>query len=299
IGAEPALTDEERETERRRLHGSAGRVGAEASARDSAHWIGVLELYGLLPNFTLVDDAVDLEATVIWQDEEDRWQHEAASYARSGQAALTELAPGARFYAHGRELEIDAVDIGVGGSALQPTAFCPRCGHVLTFDRGTPPSPCPACGGRDLADAGQPRDGVAPPRRHPLRPPPHLLPLPPAVTVPRVRRPRYRRRRPAPRPRRPHPRLLDHEPQPHPHRRPRRRPRPGPLRHRAVGLLPRRRAAPALERGRHRIRHVPGRRHHAHPPQPGPPPPGRRQAPPLRQGPSTEERRAGEADVTG
>ena len=160
IGAEPALTDEERETERRRLHGSAGRVGAEASARDSAHWIGVLELYGLLPNFTLVDDAVDLEATVIWQDEEERWQHEAASYARSGQAALTELAPGARFYAHGRELEIDAVDIGVGGSALQPTAFCPRCGHVLTFDRGTPPSQCPACGGRDIADAGQHRDVV-------------------------------------------------------------------------------------------------------------------------------------------
>lgn len=161
IGAEPALTDEERETERRRLRGSAGRVGAEVSALDSAHWIGVLELYGLLPNFTLVDDAVNLEATVIWQDDDGRWQHEAASYARSGAAALTELAPGARFYAHGRELEIDAVDIGVGGNALQPTAFCPRCGHVVTFDRATPPVVCPSCGGRDIADSGQHRDVVA------------------------------------------------------------------------------------------------------------------------------------------
>lgn len=160
IGADPALSDEERETERRRLRGSAGRVGAEVSALDSAHWIGVLELYGLLPNFTLVDDAVNLEATVIWQDEDGRWQHEAASYARSGTAALTELAPGAHFYAHGRELQIDAVDIGVGGNGLQPTAFCPRCGHVISFDRGAPPASCPACGGREIADSGQHRDVV-------------------------------------------------------------------------------------------------------------------------------------------
>src|SRR5699024_10066418 len=125
IGDLMALTDEERDREVRRLRGSAGRLGADVSAFESAHWIGVLERYALLPNFTLVDDAVTLDATLIWQDDDGHWKHEAASLARSGRPALTELAPGAHFYAHGRRLTVDAVDIGVGGGALHHTAFCP------------------------------------------------------------------------------------------------------------------------------------------------------------------------------
>src|SRR5699024_11016285 len=79
IGDLTALTDEERDREVRRLRGSAGRLGADVSAFESAHWIGVLERYALLPNFTLVDDAVTLDATLIWQDDDGHWKHEAAS----------------------------------------------------------------------------------------------------------------------------------------------------------------------------------------------------------------------------
>src|SRR5699024_3290996 len=97
IGADTTMTPEEQDAERRRLRGRAGQLGAEVSALDSAHWISVLERYGLLPNFTLVDDAVQLEATVIWKDEEGVWKHDPVAYSRSGAAALTELAPGAHF----------------------------------------------------------------------------------------------------------------------------------------------------------------------------------------------------------
>ncbi|GAA1730478.1 DEAD/DEAH box helicase [Brachybacterium phenoliresistens] len=160
LGDETVLTEEEREAERRRLRGTAGRLSAEAAAVDTAHWIGVLEMHGLLPNFTLVDDAVALEATVIWQDDDGTWQHVAATYGRSGMAALTELAPGAHFYAHGRELVIDAVDIGVGGSGLHRTAFCPRCGFVQQFEHDAPPRSCPKCRSQEIADAGQHRDVI-------------------------------------------------------------------------------------------------------------------------------------------
>ena len=160
IGAEPGFTAEEQETERRRLRGRAGQLAAEVSALDAAHWIGVLERYGLLPNFTLVDDAVELEATVIWKDEDETWKHEPVSYSRSGAAALTELAPGAHFYAHGRELVVDAVDIGIDGAALRPTAFCPRCGLAHPFEQDQPPQACPSCQSAEIADAGQHRDVI-------------------------------------------------------------------------------------------------------------------------------------------
>ncbi|MBB5832516.1 DEAD/DEAH box helicase [Brachybacterium aquaticum] len=160
IGAEPTLTAEEQEKERRRLRGRAGQLSAEVSALDSAHWIGVMERYGLLPNFTLVDDAVALEATVIWQDEDGTWKHDPVSYTRSGAAALTELAPGAHFYAHGRELVVDAVDIGIDGAALKPTAFCPRCGLAHPFEKSQPPQSCPNCHSAEIADAGQHRDVI-------------------------------------------------------------------------------------------------------------------------------------------
>ncbi|WP_010533112.1 DEAD/DEAH box helicase [Brachybacterium squillarum] len=157
IGDPEALSDDERRAEARRLRGSAGRVGAEVSALESAHWIGVLERFALLPNFTLVDDAVALDATLIWQDEAGHWQHEASTITRSGRPALTELAPGSHFYAHGRDLVVDAVDIGVDGHALQDTAFCPVCGRVVPFADTSPPVLCPGCGDRAIGDPGQHR----------------------------------------------------------------------------------------------------------------------------------------------
>lgn len=159
-GAGTSMTSDEQDKERRRLRGRAGQLSAEVSALDSAHWISVLERYGLLPNFTLVDDAVQLEATVIWKDEDETWKHEPVSYSRSGAAALTELAPGAHFYAHGRELVVDAVDIGIDGAALRPTAFCPRCGLAHQFEKDQPPQACPSCQSAEIADAGQHRDVI-------------------------------------------------------------------------------------------------------------------------------------------
>ena len=97
---------------------------------------------------------------MIWKDEEGVWKHDPVAYSRSGAAALTELAPGAHFYAHGRELVVDAVDIGIDGAALRPTAFCPRCGLAHQFEPGQPPQACPSCQGAEIADAGQHRDVI-------------------------------------------------------------------------------------------------------------------------------------------
>ncbi|WP_311203182.1 DEAD/DEAH box helicase [Brachybacterium sp. p3-SID957] len=149
-GADPA----EVEKDRRRLRSSAGRIRAEVSTVDTAHWIAVLERFGLLPNFTLVDDGVTLEATLIWQTDDGAWRHSGVAYDRGGSSALTEFAPGAHFYAEGNELVIDTVDLGTDGSGIVRTAFCPACGTTVRIE-GTPPVACPACHAPQIADAGQ------------------------------------------------------------------------------------------------------------------------------------------------
>ena len=120
---------------RRRLRGSAGRVGAEVSALESAHWIGVLERYGLLPNFTLVDDAVTLDATLIWQDEDGRWQHEAVDDTPAPGGPRSPSSPPAP-----TSTPTVASSRSMRWTSAWTAAPCeahrvlPRCGHVLTFD---------------------------------------------------------------------------------------------------------------------------------------------------------------------
>lgn len=146
---------EARAREERRLSGSQARLRAEESQLSHEHWIGVLERFGLLPNFTLFDDAVSLDVTLIYQDDNDNWQHVPADFERSGFTALTELAPGNHFYAGGHELTIDAVDLGTAGAGVHRLAFCPACGYnqeISAVDRLTA---CPKCHQPGIADEGQ------------------------------------------------------------------------------------------------------------------------------------------------
>ncbi|RLY93896.1 DEAD/DEAH box helicase [Kocuria tytonicola] len=151
-----SVEDEEaRKREERRLSGSQARLRAEASQLSHEHWIGVLERFGVLPNFTLYDDAVSLEATLTYRDEHDNWKHIPAEYERSGFTALTELAPGNHFYAGGHELEIDSVDVGSDGDGVRRVAFCPDCGHTTTLESTQRLDACPACQRPGIADEGQ------------------------------------------------------------------------------------------------------------------------------------------------
>ncbi|MGQ1838223.1 DEAD/DEAH box helicase [Kocuria turfanensis] len=146
---------EARAREEKRLAGGQARLRAEESRMSHEHWIGVLERFGLLPNFTLLDDAVSLDVTLIYQDDDNQWQHIPADYERSGFTALTELAPGNHFYAGGHELTIDAVDLGTDGAGVGHRAFCPDCGHSQDISAAERPTVCPQCGHPGIADEGQ------------------------------------------------------------------------------------------------------------------------------------------------
>jgi ATP-dependent helicase YprA (DUF1998 family) len=127
-------------------------------------WVQAMEEYGLLPNYTLLDDSVTLDVAMTWIDPDTReYESEPIGYRRASRVALRDFAPGATFYGRGLEIEIDSVDLGVEGADVRPWAFCPACGYAV--DRAAGGSPvtvraCPRCGDTGIADARQHLDAV-------------------------------------------------------------------------------------------------------------------------------------------
>ncbi|QCB52930.1 DEAD/DEAH box helicase [Rhodococcus sp. PAMC28707] len=154
----PAATDDDLR-DLRTAKGSLRLVGGQIHDLTDDYWISVLERYGVLPNYTLLDDAVTLDVGVTWIDPDtNQYMGEATSYQRGSRVALTELAPGATFYAQGLAARIDAVDLGAGESNIHTWRLCPQCGWAgITLAGEEPPSvtACPRCGTGAIADVSQ------------------------------------------------------------------------------------------------------------------------------------------------
>ncbi|MCD2186623.1 DEAD/DEAH box helicase [Actinomycetospora soli] len=128
------------------------------------YWVGVLEEHGLLPNYTLLDDSVTLDVGLSYtHPDTNKFHTEHAQLSRPSAQAIREFAPGAKFYARGYEITIDAVDLGVDQVAIRPWVYCPACGHATDIEiEGVEdaPSSCPRCGSSGIADTGQRLDVV-------------------------------------------------------------------------------------------------------------------------------------------
>lgn len=134
-----------------------GMIGGQLKELRGGYWISVLEAYGILPNYTLLDDSVTLDVGLSWKDADtNEFQTDSLSYDRGASVALSELAPGATFYAQGMEVLIDAVDLGPQNSQIQKWQLCPHCGWVKTdLATGSSTSTCLRCGSAGIADMSQ------------------------------------------------------------------------------------------------------------------------------------------------
>ncbi|WP_037182158.1 DEAD/DEAH box helicase [Rhodococcoides fascians] len=156
--ASPAATDDDRR-DLRAAQGSLRLLGGQIHDLTDDYWISVLERYGVLPNYTLLDDSVTLDVGVTWIDPDtNQYMGEATSYQRGSRVALTELAPGATFYAQGLAARIDAVDLGAGESNIHTWRLCPQCGWAGITLAGEEPATvtaCPRCQTTAIADVSQ------------------------------------------------------------------------------------------------------------------------------------------------
>src|SRR5690606_36839379 len=141
--ATPAASEDDK-SELRAARAAFKLAGKQLADLRGDYSIGVLEEHGLLPNYTLLDDAVSLHVSISWIDPDTGdYEDEACDYSRASAVALRDFAPGATFYAGGYAITIDAVDLGHEGEAVQTYAFCAACGYAHPVDDSPMPSACP------------------------------------------------------------------------------------------------------------------------------------------------------------
>jgi len=119
---------------------------------------------GLIPNYAFPEQGVILHS-VIYRSKKDndgavkavgvdkeseRWTYK---YERPAASALSELAPSSTFYAGGRRVEINRVDLRV--SQKETWRFCPACHHSECIDTGDAHQTCPRCGDRMWVNISQ------------------------------------------------------------------------------------------------------------------------------------------------
>ena len=119
---------------------------------------------GLLPNYAFPEKGVTLKS-VIYRDRERSpdeeaagrdFEHDTYEYVRPAGPALEEFAPENEFYAGGRHVDIDRVDVRV--SEIERWRLCRECPYGENVSGGDSHRACPRCGDAMWADAGQLRE---------------------------------------------------------------------------------------------------------------------------------------------
>lgn len=154
----PAASDDDKR-DFRSAESALKLVGRHHNEHRNKHWISSLEEYGLLPNYTLVDDSVTLDVSVTWRDPEtNAYMSEQRTFNRVSSLALRDFAPGATFYARGLEMDIDGLDLGTQTNLIRPWAWCDVCGYACDLapaGNEITVTSCPRCGSSQIADAAQ------------------------------------------------------------------------------------------------------------------------------------------------
>ena len=119
---------------------------------------------GLLPNYAFPEKGVTLKSVIYRsgerqsEDEPERRdvEHVTYEYVRPAAPALSEFAPENEFYAGGRHVDIDRVDVRV--SEIESWRLCRECPYCEKVVAGDPRRTCPRCGDAMWADRGQLRE---------------------------------------------------------------------------------------------------------------------------------------------
>ncbi|MFF2954909.1 DEAD/DEAH box helicase [Kitasatospora sp. NPDC057965] len=185
--AAEALLDqvEDQAREKRGLQREASAVAGRITELGKASAQAFLVEQGLLPNYSLVDNAVALEAVLTRKEPSKKQQavqgmpdggkprvtyrSELRTYERPAAMALAELAPGNSYYVNGYRHEIDGIDLGLrsksdnsSSDAVQTWRVCPECGHVRTERAAEDRSACPRCSGSGIGGRSAAMDVIVP-----------------------------------------------------------------------------------------------------------------------------------------
>lgn len=154
LGALPALgeTDAELLADLKLERTALTRLMASMGARDTFNF---LTDEGLIPNYAFPEQGVLLHSVIVRDDRKvnDADRVLTFEYERPGASAITELAPNSVFYAEGRRVTIDQVDVVRDKPA--DWRFCRSCSYAELESLAKAHDACPRCGDTMWSDAGR------------------------------------------------------------------------------------------------------------------------------------------------
>jgi DEAD/DEAH box helicase domain-containing protein len=115
---------------------------------------------GLIPNYAFPESGVTLRS-IIYRKKTDaaakgpKYQTFTEQYQRAAVSAIHELAPGSTFYAGGRKVKVDQVDMSL--SQPQVWRLCDKCSYSELSTADPVTGTCPRCGSDAWPDVGRKR----------------------------------------------------------------------------------------------------------------------------------------------
>jgi DEAD/DEAH box helicase domain-containing protein len=117
---------------------------------------------GLLPNYSFPEAGVTLRSIILKRkakaDDQGKFKTQIFEYERPAATAISELAPANRFYAEGRMVTIDQIDMSL--SSIEEWRFCNECAHHELVLTGGDTQCCPRCHSTLWKDEAQKRPMV-------------------------------------------------------------------------------------------------------------------------------------------
>lgn len=111
---------------------------------------------GLLPNYAFPETGVKLRAIITGlETAEGEKRYLAKEYVRAASVAIRELAPFNTFYAEGRKVIVNGLQIQGKDALVESWQFCNRCAMMSPVSTTHYSSTCPQCGSALWHDTGQ------------------------------------------------------------------------------------------------------------------------------------------------
>ena len=111
----------------------------------------------LLPNYAFPESGVTLRSILYRNPQDGDLDVRHEEFVRPAPQALGELAPGATFYANGRRVKVDQIDLS-GEEVLERWRLCDRCAHMKKVaEIEVDQTACPRCKSPTWSDQGQER----------------------------------------------------------------------------------------------------------------------------------------------
>lgn len=124
--------------------------------------LNVLTDAGVIPNYAFPEPGVTLDSVITERRRDGRHEHIVYNFQRPASSAIREFAPFNTFYADGRKVRVDEIDLGPRDQPLmEDWRFCAACSHMRrVVQEEAVEAACPRCQDPGWADAGQVRSLV-------------------------------------------------------------------------------------------------------------------------------------------